>query len=91
MFEKKFLFIPINKSNHWLLVVIVNPGHLPSYYCKGVGNPSVILLDSSPYLDYKVIMSNIHSWLNAEAVRLKKIQNIVDSKKKSLPMLTPEG
>ena len=61
VFEKKFLFIPINKTKHWLLVVIVNPGHLPSYYSKGVGKRFIILLDSLSFLDYKVITSNVYS------------------------------
>ena len=91
VFKKKFLFIPINKTNHWLLVVIVNPGHLPSSYSKGVGEPFVILLDSYPFLDYDKIMSNVYSWLNAEAVRLEKIQNIGGLNEESLPILTPEG
>ena len=77
VFEKKFLFIPINKTKHWLLVVIVNPGYLPSYYSEGVGKPFVIVLDSCRrFLDYKIITSNVHSWLNQEAVRLKIIKKI---------------
>ena len=84
-------FCSFQLTKHWLLVVIVNPGHLPSYYSKGVGKPFVIVLDSCPFLDYEIITSNVHSWLNQEAVRLEKIKNIGGLKEKSLPTLTPKG
>ena len=91
VFKKKFLIIPINKTNHWLLAVIVNPGHLPSSYSKGFGKPFLILLDSHPFLDYEVITRNVYSWLNAEAERLKRIQNIGGLNEENLPILTPDG
>ena len=84
------MIIPINKTDHWLLAVIVNPGHLPSSNSKGVGKPFLILLDSHPFLDYEVITRNVYSWLNAEAERLKRIQ-IGGLNEENLPILTPDG
>jgi Ulp1 family protease len=28
VFEKKFIFVPVNERNHWSLCVVVNPGHI---------------------------------------------------------------
>ena len=83
--------IPINKSFHWILVVIVNPGHLPSYFSNGGGNPFLLILDSSPFLNHEVIGDNIISWLTKEGLRLQKISNNDDFNKKRLPILNPQG
>jgi Ulp1 family protease len=28
VFEKKFIFVPVNSDLHWSLCVVVNPGHI---------------------------------------------------------------
>ena len=91
VFEKKFVVIPIGKSLHWILVVIVNPGHLPMYFRDGVGNPFLLILDSSPFLNYNKIRDKLSSWLTREGLRLQKFSNNDDLNERELPMLKPEG
>ena len=91
VFEKKFVMIPIGKSLHWFLVVIVNPGHLPIYFSDGSGNPFLLILDSLPFLNYDVISKNVNSWLTKEGLRLQKFSNNDDLNKKRLPILKLQG
>ena len=52
IFSKKFVFIPINKDrSHWVLVVVVNPGHIMNFYKKDNRKhpmPLMLHLDSLP-------------------------------------------
>jgi Ulp1 protease family, C-terminal catalytic domain len=77
IFEKKLLFIPINKSLHWSMVVVVNPLHIvtmekPEEAKDGSPASFILFLDSLKAHQISVIAKSIRTWLNSEWKRLKK-------------------
>jgi len=80
IFEKKFIFIPINDVLHWSLCVVVNPGKI--YNVWGSGDqideekdaPFLLLLDSLKAHKSSKVKKHVYEWLNAEAKRLDKFQ-----------------
>jgi Ulp1 family protease len=38
IFEKKFIFVPVNGKKHWSLCVVVNPGHKLKAHQLNVGS-----------------------------------------------------
>ena len=61
------------------------------YFRDGVGNPFLLILDSSPFLNYNIIRDKLSSWLRREGLRLQKFSNNDDLNERELPMLKPEG
>ena len=75
IFEKKFIFIPINKDLHWSLCVVVNPGAIENA-CKAdrqnLPVPCLIFMDSLNLHRKETVRRNIMRWLNAEWERFKE-------------------
>ena len=84
IFSKKFIFLPVNKSLHWSLCVIVNPGMIEKgmkYHDQGIAGrarlanqeaPCILFLDSLKMHAKKKIADMCREWLNSEWKRLKK-------------------
>ncbi|KAG7361842.1 Ulp1 protease family protein [Nitzschia inconspicua] len=76
IFKKKLIFIPINKTNHWSLCVIINPGEITNFYAKKEPTskmPCLICLDSLKMHCPRGTKQNIMSWLNSEWSRLRSV------------------
>jgi hypothetical protein len=84
IFEKRFIFVPINKSLHWSLCVVINAGAIIEHN-KWAGNgfdgeepnadtpfPCILFLDSLKAHQKAQVGNNIIKWLNAEWKRLRK-------------------
>jgi Ulp1 protease family, C-terminal catalytic domain len=76
IFEKKLLFIPINKTMHWSMVVVVNPRHIVNMEKPDEAkedDPASFLLffDSLRAHQIAIIAKRIRAWLNSEWKRLK--------------------
>jgi Ulp1 protease family, C-terminal catalytic domain len=76
IFEKKLLFIPINKSLHWSMVVVVNPLHIvkmehPENVKMTDPATFILFMDSLKAHQITVIAKNIRKWLNSEWKRLQ--------------------
>jgi hypothetical protein len=92
---KKFIYVPINESNHWSLLIIVNPGCIvKNLKCINNTNeevPCLILLDSLKLANLhhkEEIARNIYAWLNALwRERYKYVGNIFDES--TMPIFTP--
>jgi sentrin-specific protease 7 len=84
IFEKKFIFIPINKSLHWSQCVVVNPGAIIEHnkwmkigfedpeFDPNTPLPCILFLDSLKAHQMNQVAKNIRAWLNAEWKRLGK-------------------
>eukprot|EP00934_Nitzschia_sp_Nitz4_P002048 Nitzschia sp. Nitz4//scaffold80_size88189//71589//78338//NITZ4_005093-RA/size88189-processed-gene-0.64-mRNA-1//1//CDS//3329558648//2048//frame0 len=76
LFQKKLIFIPINKDLHWSLCVVVNPGAIGELYNKKENKDSplscMIFLDSLRMHNKKKVGANIRCWLNNEWRRAQK-------------------
>jgi sentrin-specific protease 7 len=89
IFKKKFIFVPINKSLHWSLCVVINAGAIIEHN-KWAGNgfeeekgfnedtpfPCILFLDSLEAHQKAQVGSNIIEWLNAEWKRLQKSDDL---------------
>ena len=105
IFEKKFVFIPINDSLHWSLCVIVNPGKIENaFHSNENPNPKdvpseedapfLLFLDSLKAHQQVKVKKHIYAWLNLEAKRLNKFQELRNGEpffRYSLPMFDPKG
>ncbi|GFH58426.1 hypothetical protein CTEN210_14902 [Chaetoceros tenuissimus] len=77
IFEKKYVFVPVNKDIHWSLLVIVNPGNIFSDDDEEARNqnlehPYILFMDSLRAHKKARLQKTLHKWLNAEAARLGK-------------------
>ena len=74
IFEKKFVFIPINKSMHWSLCLIVNPGAIVEggdrERTKDDPLSCMIFMDSLRMHNKKHVAETIRNWLNSEWKRM---------------------
>jgi len=77
IFEKKFIFIPINKDLHWSLCAVVNPGCIMNSYESDLDKkgkldvPCLIFMDSLKMHKKNTIRKKIENWLNSEWKRIK--------------------
>jgi Ulp1 family protease len=82
IFQKKFIFIPINKTLHWSQCVVINPGAIINHN-KGLATdwedfdldtpfPCILFLDSLKAHQKAQVAKNVRAWLNAEWKRLGK-------------------
>ncbi len=86
IFQKKFIFIPINKTLHWSQCVVINPGAIIEHN-KGLDEgfvedgffdedalfPCILFLDSlKAHHDKASMAKNVKACLNAEWKRLEK-------------------
>lgn len=73
VFQKKLIFIPINKNLHWSLAVVVNPGEIERFQNKQDGEsafPCILFFDSLKNRSKEAVARQIRTWLNAEWMRL---------------------
>jgi Ulp1 family protease len=101
IFEKKFIFIPVNKHIHWSLFVIVNPGKVENGHDSTIENDDEVLehafcifMDSLRAHKKNHMRKIIQGWLNAEAKRLgkfKRLGQIEPFNPQSLPVVDPKG
>ena len=96
IFEKKFIFIPINDYLHWSLCVVVNPGKIENAFeeeenddyekndCKDKERdlPFLLFLDSLKAHKKSKVKKKIYEWLNFEAKRLNKFSELFDNQSK---------
>lgn len=93
IFEKKFIFIPINDYLHWSLCVVVNPGKIENASIQGNDEnedletednvrdlPFLLFLDSLKAHKKAKVKKKIYEWLNSEAKRLNKFSHLFQSK-----------
>lgn len=101
IFEKKFIFIPINKDLHWSLCVIVNPGCIMNSYEPSLNDqskldvPCLIFMDSLKMHRKITIRKKIENWLNSEWSRINPNdlpENLPNPfTKEKFRMFTPTG
>jgi Ulp1 family protease len=77
VFKKKRIFIPINKSLHWSLCCVVNPGAILNNVKELNKNPGddepypcILFFDSMRAHRKLAIVNNVRDWLNLEWTRL---------------------
>ncbi|GFH57133.1 hypothetical protein CTEN210_13609 [Chaetoceros tenuissimus] len=90
IFEKKYVFVPVNKDIHWSLLVIVNPGNIISdddeEACnRNLEHPYVLFMDSLRAHKKSKLQRTLYTWLNKEAARLRKF----DRKDPFVPVTCP--
>merc|ERR1712238_404701 len=94
IFEKKLIFIPINKTLHWSLCVIVNPGTIQTSVDNDEDNKHqpvscMLFFDSLKMHCKHNTRRLLLRWLNSEWKRIKKSSDNPFIKKK-YPMYDPE-
>ncbi len=104
VFEKKFIFIPINDHLHWSLCVVVNPGRIENAFNQDddyeenettkLDAPFLLFLDSLKFHEQSKVKNNIYEWLNFEAKRVNRFQDLRRDEpfwERTLPIFTPKG
>eukprot|EP00814_Leptocylindrus_danicus_P021932 CAMPEP_0116004258 /NCGR_PEP_ID=MMETSP0321-20121206/502_1 /TAXON_ID=163516 /ORGANISM="Leptocylindrus danicus var. danicus, Strain B650" /LENGTH=1022 /DNA_ID=CAMNT_0003472539 /DNA_START=186 /DNA_END=3255 /DNA_ORIENTATION=- len=100
IFEKSFIFLPINEHLHWSLCVIVNPGEIMNS-CGNHGAdvdgemlvPCIIFLDSLKAHRSSKVAQEVRRWLNFEWKRSDHAENSTNSApftKKKMRLFTPK-
>ncbi len=92
IFEKKFIFVPVNKSLHWSLCVVVNPGANDPDCDLSTDEecPCMLFLDSLKAHRKNEVANKIRLWLNSEWKRLNKgdTNRFTD---RNMPVYDPRG
>ena len=100
--RKKFIFIPVNKSLHWSLCVVVNPNQIMHQYvgvsggAKVVGDnfdyPCILFFDSLKAHRKKEVAKAVRQWLNSEWRRLN-YENLANDPftAKTMPVFDPQS
>ena len=74
IFNKKLIFVPINKTMHWSLCVVVNPGALVDAAgrkpTKDDQLSCMIFMDSLRMHNKSAVANHIRRWLNSEYNRI---------------------
>lgn len=79
IFKKRYIFLPINKSSHWLLCLVANPAYVSNvsgdndtqrFDCGTGPFPCILLLDSSKVHPKDIVAGHVRKWLNGEWMRL---------------------
>lgn len=92
IFEKRLIFIPINKTLHWSLCVVVNPGAIVQQVDdEDPPLPCMLFFDSLNMHSKQTVRKNVWKWLNAEWRRTKDpgAQEIFN--KNSFRLYAPKG
>ena len=101
IFEKKFIFIPINEHLHWSLCVVVNAGkimnaHQPFENGEKKEAALILFLDSLKAHKKHKVCTTVRKWLQHEAEKLNIFQqDLPDGKptsmfdKNFMPLLDP--
>ncbi len=73
IFDKKLIFIPINKTLHWSLCVVVNPGKIKTQSeAEDSPLPCVLFFDSLNMHQKTRVHRHVMNWLNSEWKRKTK-------------------
>ena len=90
VFEKKFIFIPINEALHWSLCVVVNPGCI---HARGEDDPMACLLflDSLQAHRKKKVSNQVRKWLNSEWQRINEVSEAPFKSPGDFPLLDPRS
>ena len=73
IFEKRLIFIPINKTLHWSLCVVVNPGAIVQEVDdEDPPLPCILFFDSLKMHGKRKIRKDVVNWLKAEWERTKE-------------------
>jgi len=107
VFKKRCIFVPINKSLHWSLCAVINPGEIMkhrenmkhSYQDEGTFKfneddpfPFILFFDSLKAHQKEQVARNIRSWLNSEWKRLAKSQShLKPFDKKAMVVFSPRS
>ena len=102
VFEKKLIFIPINKTLHWSLCVVVNPGAIITSASASVDDgddndwkdqplPCILFFDSLNMHRKTRVHRDVSKWLNAEWQRMKGSDQRGPFHKKSWKIYDPQG
>jgi sentrin-specific protease 7 len=102
VFSKNFLFIPVNKSLHWSLCVVVNPGDILRSSVSLVksekndfDNPSpgscILFLDSLQAHKKNDVAENVRKWLNAEWKRTREDEKPYPFDRVTMKLYTPKS
>jgi len=99
IFEKKFIFIPINESLHWSLCVVVNAGNIRYNWSdenppeKNDEVPCLLFLDSLKAHKKFKVANTVRKWLNFENKRLGHATDISDEpfNQETMALYDPKG
>ena len=100
VFEKKFIFVPVNGDLHWSLCVIVNPGLIGKAQAESDSLeseldeewPCILFLDSLKMHRKNQIAKIMRAWLNFEWNRSEHKQKGLDPfTVKSMRLVAPKG
>ena len=100
IFEKKFIFIPINESLHWSLCVVVNAGKIRNRWvdentADSINNeiPCLLFFDSLKAHKKHKVGKIVRGWLNFESKRLGYTAGITDEPfdEKTMTLYDPRG
>jgi Ulp1 family protease len=98
IFEKKFIFIPINKDLHWSLCVVVNPGSIKNSLESDLEKkanqnlPCLIFMDSLSLHKKATVRKKVETWLNSEYCRIHPDEALSKPfSKNSFELFTPGG
>lgn len=72
VFDKKMIFIIVNKDMHWSLLVLVNPGRVFSDENSTMTNSFILHMDSMQAHDSSKLSHTIYEWLKYEAAKQQK-------------------
>jgi hypothetical protein len=81
IFSKRMIFIPINKSLHWSLCVVVNANEIGRMYQdrdESAPRPCILFFDSLKAHKKEAVAKKVIGWLNAEWKRLDKTASSID-------------
>jgi Ulp1 protease family, C-terminal catalytic domain len=90
VFEKKFVFIPINEALHWSLCVVVNPGSIVDDD-EDAPMACMILLDSLKAHKKKKVSQQVRRWLNSEWRRINCVKEEPFADENHFPLLDPKS
>jgi Ulp1 family protease len=93
IFDKKLIFIPINKSLHWSLCVVFNPGAIDCYepgHDPSSRMPGLLCFDSLEMHCPTRTKKHITEWLNSEWSRLRKTET-EPFNSRTFQCFTPQG
>jgi Ulp1 protease family, C-terminal catalytic domain len=81
IFSKRMIFIPINKSLHWSLCVVVNAKEIGQMYQdrdENAPRPCILFFDALKAHKKQAVAKKVIGWLNAEWKRLGKTASSID-------------
>lgn len=96
IFEKSFIFIPINKSLHWSLCVVVNPGEITKchddFKTKASHKfPCILFFDSLKAHKKNKVAKVGREWLNSEWGRIYPELKEYTFTTKTMGVFDPKG